>query len=70
MRASKNKHRESIMLTSRFVLKVMNNDKKTLIHHGIIDHIAQQIVSVITQVCKVVNSSEPTELKFLIYLFI
>ena len=40
------------MLTWRFVLKVMNNERKILTHHGIIDHIAQQIVSVITQVCK------------------
>ena len=40
------------MLTWRFALKVMNNERKILTHHGIIDHIAQQIVSVITQVCK------------------
>ena len=41
------------------VLKVINNDRKSLIDHKIIDRIAEQIESVITQVYK--------ELKFWIH---
>ena len=40
------------MLIRRFVLKVINNERKILTHHEIIDLIAEQIVFVITQVCK------------------
>ena len=40
------------MLFRRFVLKVINNDRKILTHHEIIDRIAQITVSIITQVCK------------------
>ena len=40
------------MLIRRFVLKVINNKRKILTHHKIIDRITQQIVLVITQVCK------------------
>ena len=40
------------MLIRRFVLKVINNERKILTHHEIIDRIAEQIVFVITQVCK------------------
>ena len=41
------------MFIRRFVLKVINNErKKSLTHHEIIDRIAQQIVLVITQVWK------------------
>ena len=35
-----------------FVLKVINNERKILTHHEIIDRIAEQSVLVITQVCK------------------
>ena len=35
-----------------FVLKVINNERKVLTDHEIIDFIAEQIESVITQVCK------------------
>ena len=34
------------------VLKVINDERKILTHHEIIDRIAEQIESVITQVCK------------------
>ena len=51
-----------IILFRRFFLKVINNERKILTHHEIIDRITQQIVLVIT--------SELTEAKFLIYLFI
>ena len=40
------------MLIRRFVLKVINNERNILTHHEIIDRIAEQIVFVITQVCK------------------
>ena len=39
------------MLIRTFVLKVISNDRKILIPHEIIDCIAENIVSVITQVC-------------------
>ena len=41
-----------IMLIPRFVLKVINNERKNLTHHEVIDRIAQQIAFVITQMCK------------------
>ena len=54
-----------------FVLKVINNERKILTRHEIIDRIAEQIVLVITRVCKEsMNSSEITAVKCLIYLFI
>ena len=40
------------MLIPRFVLKVINNERKNLTHHEVIDRIAQQIAFVITQMCK------------------
>ena len=40
------------MLIRVFVLKVINNERKILIHLEIIDHRAKKIESVITQVCK------------------
>ena len=40
------------MLIRTFVLKVINNEKKTLTDHEIINRIAQQIVMAITHVCK------------------
>ena len=43
---------KGIMLIQRFVLKVTNNGRKILTYHEIIDLIAEQIVSVTTQVCK------------------
>ena len=39
-----------IILIRIFVLKVINNERKILTHHEIIDRIAEQIVLVITQV--------------------
>ena len=36
-----------------FVLKVIYNERKILIHHEIIDRSAEQTESVITQACKV-----------------
>ena len=39
-----------ILFIRRFVLKVINNESKILTHHEIIDCIAQEIVSIITQV--------------------
>ena len=59
------------MLIWMFVLKVINNERKILTRHEIIDRIAEQIVLVITRVCKEsMNSSEITAVKCLIYLFI
>ena len=71
-RANKNEHGERyIMLIWMFVLKVINNERKILTRHEIIDRIAEQIVLVITRVCKEsMNSSEITAVKCLIYLFI
>ena len=40
------------MLIPRFALKVINNERKNLTHHEVIDRIAQQIAFVITQMCK------------------
>ena len=40
------------MLIRRFVLKVINNERKILTHHEITDRIAEQTMFVITQVCK------------------
>ena len=48
------------MLIQIFVLKVINDGRKILTPHEIVDRIAEQIVLVITQVCK--------ELKFPIRL--
>ena len=47
------------MLIHSFILKVINNDRKVLTDQEITDHIAEQIESVITQVC--------IELKFWIH---
>ena len=51
-RAKKNEHGEGIMLIRTFVLKVINNERKKLTHHEIIDRIAEKTVSVIIQVSK------------------
>ena len=40
------------MLIQTFVLKVINNERKKLTHHEIIDGIAEQTESAIPQVCK------------------
>ena len=40
------------MLIRMFILKVINNERKRLTHHEIIDDIAEQILFVSTQVCK------------------
>ena len=37
------------MLIRKFILKVMNNERKILTHHKITDRIAEQLESVITQ---------------------
>ena len=59
------------MLIRMFVLKIINNERKILPRHEIIDRIAEQIVLVITRVCKEsMSSSEITVVKYLIYLFI
>ena len=70
-RANKNEHGERyIMLIQLFALKVINNERKILTRHEIIDRIAEQIVLVITRVCKEsVNSSELTAATCFIYLF-
>ena len=51
-RANKKEPREGIMFIRTFVLKVINNERQKLTHHEIIDSIAEQTESVITQVCK------------------
>ena len=59
------------MLIRMFVLKVINNERKILTRHEIIDSIAEQIVLEITRVCKEsMSSSELTVVKCLIYLLI
>ena len=40
------------MLIRTFVAKIINNDRKLLTDHEIIDRTAEQIESVITQVCE------------------
>ena len=69
-RANKNEHGERyIMLIRMFVLKIINNEKKFNPSRNY--RIAEQIVLVITRVCKEsMNSSEITAVKCLIYLFI
>ena len=59
-----------IILIRIFVLKVINDERNILTHREIIDRIVEQIVLVITQRIKVLDSSEPTATKFVIYLFI
>ena len=62
-----------IMLIRTFVLKVMNDERKILNDHVMIDRVAEKTESVITQVCKkqklwiLLNL---TAVKFLIFLFI
>ena len=59
------------MLIRMFVLKIINNERKILTPHKIIDCIAEQILLVITRVCKKsISSSKRTVVKCLIYLFI
>ena len=60
------------MLIRTFVLMVINNDRKSLTDHEIIDRIAEQIESAITQVLQrieILDSSDPklTAGKILIY---
>ena len=59
------------MLIRMFIIKVINNERKILTRHEIIDRIAEHIVLVITRVCKEsMHSSELMAVKRLIYLFI
>ena len=51
-RAKINEHGEGIMLIRTFVLKVINNERKKLTHHEIIDRAAEQTASVVIQVSK------------------
>ena len=51
-RAKKNEHGEGMMLIRTFVLKVINNERKKLTPHEIIDCSADQTTSVIIQVSK------------------
>ena len=51
-RAKENEHGEGIMLIRTFVLKVINNVRKKLTHHKIIDRIAEETASAIIQVSK------------------
>ena len=48
----KNKRGYGIMLVRTFVLKVINDERKNLTHHEIIDCIAEQTALVIIQVSK------------------
>ena len=38
-RANKNKHGKGIMLIRTFLVKIITNERKEIIHHEIIDHI-------------------------------
>ena len=51
-RAKENENGEGIMLIGRFFLKVINNERKKLTNHEIIDCISEQAASVIIQVSK------------------
>ena len=51
-RAKKNEHGEGIMLIRTFVQKVINNERKKLTNHELIDRIAKQTASVIIQISK------------------
>ena len=51
-RPKKKKQGEGIMLIRTFVLKVINNDRKKLTYHEMIDRIAEQTALVIIQVSK------------------
>ena len=52
-KANKSEQEERyIMLIRMLVLKVINNERKMLTHHEIIDRIVEQIVLLITRVCK------------------
>ena len=60
-----------IMLIRMFVLKVINNERKVLTRHEIINCIAEQILLVLTRVYKEwMSSSELTTVRCLIHLFI
>ena len=50
--AKKNEHGEGVMLIRTFVVKVIDNERKKLTHHKIIDRIAEQIASVIIPLSK------------------
>ena len=51
-RTKKNEHGQGIMLIRTFVLKFINNDRKKLTHHEIINRIAEQTALVTIQVSK------------------
>ena len=51
-RANDNEHGEGIIFIRTFVLKVINNERKKLTHHEIIDRSAEQTALVIIQVSK------------------
>ena len=55
-----------IMLIRTFAIKVMNNERKILTHHKIIDYIAEEIA----QIIKIVDSSEVAAARSLICSFI
>ena len=57
------------MLIRTLVLKVINNETKILTHHEIIDCIAEQIESVITQVCKESKLWNHSNLRWPSFLF-
>ena len=57
-----------VMLIQTFVFKVINNERKILTYHKIIDRISENCVGV--QRIKIVDSSKLTTAKFLIYLSI
>ena len=57
------------MLIQKFDLKVINNERKILTQHEIIDRIVKTI-GVGVKRTKIADSSELTTAKFCIYLFI
>ena len=71
-RANKSEHGEKyIMLIRMLVLKIINNERKFLTRHKIIDRIGGQIVLVTTRVCKKsMRSSKLAAVECPIYLFI
>ena len=57
------------MLIQKFDLTVINNERKTLTQHEVIDRIVKKI-GVCVKRTKIADSSELTTAKFCIYLFI
>ena len=59
-----------IMLITTFIFKIMNNERKILTHHEIIDCVASRTNCVRVQRIRLADLSKLTTNKFLVYLYI